>query len=347
MLAENNHSLCPICHDASLSRVKELQSGSLIRYECERCGNYDIDRDLAIQNNPAWYEVKHLVSAWIRQQNNAGITPNIGEHESPKNITSPDWWKKEFKHRGFPETASEKMDVLLIAYANSIDWNCGRQFSSGDRHYIADIAARNGEEVRGLHKLLVELGLIDQNPMITAKGWLHLDELRKKPINNSSAFIAMWFSDTTTKYREAVIAAIEYCQFKPVIIDQQEYNDFVMNQVISSIRSSRFLVADFTSRPEIEKDGAIKNGVRGGVYWEAGFAYGLGLPVIHTSEDHVASRNRIHFDINQYNTIFWKADDLSTEIRPLDQTRDNPTFTEKLAARILATVGRGPYQVTK
>ena len=35
------------------------------------------------------------------------------------------------------------------------------------------------------------------------------------------------------------------------------------------IRKSKFLIADFT-------------GQRGGVYYEAGFAYGLGLPVIWT-----------------------------------------------------------------
>jgi hypothetical protein len=117
-----------------------------------------------------------------------------------------------------------------------------------------------------------------------------------------------------------------------------------MNQVISLIRQSRFLVADFTSRPEIENDGKVKNGVRGGVYWEAGMAYGLGRPVIHTCEDHSESKSRIHFDVNQYNTIFWKEVELSTEIRSLDQLRTNPNFAEKLAARILATVGKGSDQ---
>ena len=83
------------------------------------------------------------------------------------------------------------------------------------------------------------------------------------------------------------------------------------------------------------------NGVRGGVYWEAGMAYGLARPIIHTCEDNTESRSRIHFDVHQYNTIFWTEADLDTEIRSLDQPRRNPNFAEKLAVRILATAGRG------
>ena len=184
--------------------------------------------------------------------------------------------------------------------------------------------------------------------MITAKGWLHLDEIRKSEVLSNSAFIAMWFSDKSTKeYSNAVISAVEYCGYKPVIVDQEQYNGFVMDQVVSLVKQARFLIADFTSRPETIIDGKVKNGVRGGVYWEAGMAYGENKPVIHTCEENADARARIHFDVDQYNTIFWKSDDLNTEIRSLDETRENPTFAETLVARILATVGRGSYQSEK
>ena len=54
------------------------------------------------------------------------------------------------------------------------------------------------------------------------------------------------------------------------------------------IMKSRFVVADFTDQ-------------RNGVYYEAGFAKGLGLPVIQTcmSEDF----NNMHFDVKSINTI--------------------------------------------
>ena len=84
----------------------------------------------------------------------------------------------------------------------------------------------------------------------------------------------------------------------------------------SSIRSARFVVADYT-------------GARGGVYYEAGFAHGLGLPVVFMAKEGTT----IHFDTRQYNTIFWKAEDLADA-------------RERLKNRILATLGRGPKNQT-
>ena len=72
-------------------------------------------------------------------------------------------------------------------------------------------------------------------------------------------------------------------------------------------------------------------------------AYGLGKTVIQTCRDDDHSNRRIHFDLKQYQTILWKQDELTTEIRPLSSPISDPTFTERLALRILATVGKGNY----
>ena len=239
--------------------------------------------------------------------------------------------------------------ALLLVCADSVKGDYDA-FVSFQPHFIADIVAKNENETTALIGFLGKAGFLNDISLdskscsITVKGWLHIDELRKATIDSSSAFIAMWYSAETMKYREAVIAAIEYCGYKPVIVDQQEYNDFIMDQVIALIRQARFLVADFTSAAEETlKDGKVRNGVRGGVYWEAGMAYGLNRPVIHTCQDNDGSKARLHFDVSQYNTIFWKDDQLDATIRPLDETRNDPTFAEKLAARILSTIGQGTY----
>ncbi len=333
---------CPICNEINFSKERELESGK-IRINCERCGKYDIAREYAVLGSKPWSEVSHLVSAWIRRENKAKIgipDPTLGARIH--DVDSPEWWSNQFTHMGFPETTNEKLDALLLAYAISIDSNPGKQFSFGYPHFIADVAAKNQVEIDGLNDLLDELGYIEKKyPKIKAKGWLRIDELRRSTVISNSTFVAMWFDDSTKKYRDAVIAAIEYCGYEPIIVDQQEYNGFIMDQIVSLIKKSRFLVADFTARPEVEEGGKVKKGVRGGVYWEAGMAYGLGGQVIHTCEDSMESKSRVHFDVNQYNTIFWKEEELSTVIRSLDQPISNPNFAEKLANRILATVGRG------
>lgn len=65
-----------------------------------------------------------------------------------------------------------------------------------------------------------------------------------------------------------------------------------IDQIIAEIRRSKFLIADFT-------------GHRGGVYFEAGFALGLGLPVIWTCRKD--NLENLHFDIRQYNFIDWET----------------------------------------
>lgn len=60
----------------------------------------------------------------------------------------------------------------------------------------------------------------------------------------------------------------------------------------AEIRRSRFLVADFTHDK--------KQGARGSVYYEAGFAHGLNIPVIFTARD----GTKPHFDTSAYLCIF-------------------------------------------
>jgi nucleoside 2-deoxyribosyltransferase len=71
--------------------------------------------------------------------------------------------------------------------------------------------------------------------------------------------------------------------------------------IVAEIRRSGLVVADFT-------------GNRGGVYFEAGFAMGLGIPVIWTCRD--TDINAVHFDTRQYNHIVWKeAGDLREQLQ--------------------------------
>lgn len=60
------------------------------------------------------------------------------------------------------------------------------------------------------------------------------------------------------------------------------------------IQASDFLVADLTH------DNL-------GAYWEAGYAEGLGKPVIYTCEKSKFASAKTHFDTNHHLTILWDA----------------------------------------
>ena len=127
----------------------------------------------------------------------------------------------------------------------------------------------------------------------------------------------MWFDDSMMKiYDEAISKGILNAGYNPHLVINREHNGKIDDEIIAQIRQSRFLLADFT-------------GHRGGVYYEAGFAQGLGIEVIWTCNKNAIED--LHFDIRQYNCIVWANEDLNE-------------FKRRITSRIEASIGRGSYQ---
>jgi len=71
----------------------------------------------------------------------------------------------------------------------------------------------------------------------------------------------------------------------------------------------RFLIADLTHRNP-------------GAYWEAGFAEGLGKPVIYTCRKDIFDDKTkgTHFDTNHHLTVAWEAANLDAAMSKLKDT---------------------------
>lgn len=152
--------------------------------------------------------------------------------------------------------------------------------------------------------------------IVTVEGFGYLEEIITNP-DSSQAFVAMWFDDSMDNaYENGIAKAITDAGFTPLRIDKEPKVNKIDDQIIAEIRRSRFLVADMTHGAK---------GARGGVYFEAGFALGLNIPVIYCCRDDDVSE--LHFDIRQYYHIFWKThEELRTELKN----------------RIISFVGEGP-----
>ena len=151
---------------------------------------------------------------------------------------------------------------------------------------------------------------------VLVDGYKHAAEQATKP-RTDQAFVAMWFADEVTEaYEKGIRPALQESGFKPLRIDQKPDVDKIDDEIIAEIRRSRFLVADFTHGDD---------GARGGVYYEAGFAHGLEIPVIRTCrKDKV---DKLHFDTRQYHHIVWHT---------------HQDLQKALKNRILAVIGEGP-----
>ncbi len=178
----------------------------------------------------------------------------------------------------------------------------------------------------------------DESVKIIPNGWARLEELKKSSPNSNQCFVAMWFTDEMNQiFEDYLKPAIEYIEpgakgsrFKAIKIDNVEHTNDINDEIIAQIRRSRFVVCDLT-------------GYRGGVYFEAGFAYGLGLDVIYTcrkdwaneevlkdssggeiktlydssGKEIAVKKEGVHFDLAHRNRIEWeldKLDDFKTKL---------------------------------
>ena len=153
---------------------------------------------------------------------------------------------------------------------------------------------------------------------LTPSGYDHLIEIETTISDSQQAFVAMWFDESMNEiYENGIRPGISSAGYEPIKINRSEHNNKIDDQIVSEIRRSRFVVADFTHGD---------SGPRGGVYYEAGFAHGLNIPVIFTCRRDAI--NEVHFDTRQYNHILWDPDKLMD-------------FREALMNRISATIGDG------
>lgn len=185
--------------------------------------------------------------------------------------------------------------------------------------------SENEDEARSFLSFLHESNFIHfegTTIQITFSGWEHIERQRAAIVESAQAFVAMWFdASMEAAYRDGIAPAIQACGYRVVRIDKKEHVNKIDDEIVAEIRRSRFVIADFTS--EADKP-------RGGVYFEAGFAWGLNKPVIWTCrEDALAF---VHFDTRQFNHIVWK---------------DAAELRKKLENRIGAILGQGPLPVSE
>ncbi len=150
-------------------------------------------------------------------------------------------------------------------------------------------------------------GSITKFFFITPEGWERIKELRKRlPGEKTQIFVAMWFSPEVDETFAAIRDTIEMeGQLKAYRIDKQEYNNNICDEMFAEIQRSSALIADYT-------------GNRPNVYFEAGYAKGLGIPVIMliSKSDFEDKDKKPHFDIAQYNFIIYDGlDDLKQHLR--------------------------------
>ena len=305
---------CPICKlNASIEQPYNVLAYEI---ECERCGRFGISDILLLvlgqgqgDLSPADRSLLPYLSAHTKQATTQGVIVMLD---------TDNWREYARTHTRTP--VSQKVRKLLELLADRstypgevakisaevdyplLDAKSVEEFKYffehlGKLEYIEEVQLSHPEAAKGL------LGCV-----VTVEGWKRLEPPAGGGIPGR-CFIAMSFDASLNEaYQLGIHAAVRDCGFDPIRIDLEQHNEKICDKILAEIRMAQFIVADFTRQ-------------RAGVYFEAGFAMGLGRPVVWTC--HEDELEKTHFDTRQYNHVKWS--------NPQD-------LRVKLADRIRATI---------
>jgi len=305
---DTNKEKCPICNN---KLKREAIFGFPTKFDCNNCGTFILN-ERAFKKLPKGQKERALISHFIRRQND------------PEKIITPDYIKSILE-RDLPSPI-EQSENLIIYLGDTLE-SFGDELNIQLFEHQALIGALNNI---GFYKILEFLrleGFIEGGASLkrggqgdyqisiigacslTIGGWDYYKELKKGQSDSTIAFMAMKFGDARLDriYNDYLKVSVKQAGFDLLRLDEKPKPGLIDNRLKSEIAKSKFIIADLTFG-------------NNGAYWEAGYAEGLGKPVIYTCESKYFAENKTHFDTNHYLTILWDEDNMEDSMKELIST---------------------------
>jgi nucleoside 2-deoxyribosyltransferase len=244
---------------------------------------------------------RHILSGALRERNEKGFDVVVDSFDTLRTFVIP------------PRGPIERMDRILLYVLQKMETDDAGVLLSPTYDYSIAYS-KTPTEFKFLIDRAIDMGYLElaygeAEYRLTAKGWIYVTQLSRSEVKGHQAFVAMSFApELVSAFIEGIKPAVEHTGYIPLRVDQVQHNQKIDDQIVADIRKSGLLIADMT-------------GHKPGVYFEAGLALGLGIPVIWTCRE--TDIQAAHFDTRQYNHIVWT--------NPQD-------LRQKLIARIEATV---------
>jgi nucleoside 2-deoxyribosyltransferase len=309
---ENLPDTCILCQHPESKRFY-IDRPMVAAYSCPRCGKYYIN-ELMVRTQPDLFDNGNFRLACVAYEWSHRQGASVAGFALTQDDLSP-----TPAHTIFPESRIFQLDEMVAAFPKGSDnveramLNLGRMveypvnsigWNHSDLPYALFTSPENKmemlEDLQGIGYVKIKTLTVGSQSAPTAirltpLGWQQIEKWRGRDllVDSRQAFVAMWFSpEMAPVFKEGIEPAVKDAKYDPKRIDLVEHNNKICDEIVAEIRKSRFVVADFT-------------GQRGGVYFEAGFAMGLGIPVIWTvRKDQV---KQVHFDTRQYNHIVYDS----------------------------------------
>jgi hypothetical protein len=282
---------CPICAEP-LGTDPVDGTSDLALYSCDKCGRYLMSRTTRIRLEPELFKKPEALFKIRRAIKLASLQDETLEL-SKGNI-------KAILARPLPSIRQQKDNLVRLIGKKSK--GPGSQVKLDRAQDSIEIGATSIDGFLWIMDYLLGIQLVDKAKVagcfvLTFKGWEHFEDLKRGGRTYNQAFMAMKYGD---QFLDAVVTNI----FKPAVaeagfdlirLDESPKAGLIDDQMRVEIQSSDFLIADLTH------DNL-------GAYWEAGYAEGLGKPVIYTCEKGKFMKTETHFDTNHHLTVVWDRD---------------------------------------
>lgn len=302
---------CPVCESA-LSAAPITASGrDATRFSCPRCGTFLLTGTL-IQDLP--YTLSKIPDASAKLSHALRRAQEVNTDVMFSTHTIDEIFKRPLP------SPKEQADLLIRWLANNIA-GPGEMVNLASGTHAGVVGAKSPAGFALIVDHLFENGLLTGIPAKTNSdpgqaiatlsfaGWEYYEELAKGGAIYRKAFMAMKFGDATldhvleTAFRPAVLET----GFRLLKLDDVPKAGLIDDRLRVEIQGSDFLIADLTHENL-------------GAYWEAGYAEGLGKPVIYTCERTKFDVTKTHFDTNHHLTVVWDADALQNAVTQLKAT---------------------------
>lgn len=308
--------LCPVCADKNAEQGLAQDAGvhgDASPFDCGRCGKFVMTGSLQTvlsqdEGRPSKSQ-RAAVSHAVWRANQLSGEPLFL------------WDRGQFTDAVLIDPQQQAMNALVY-YGDLIMDACAPIL-----HPPQDIASAMGSPnypwasgiidqlvAQGLLKGDISLGYLSQGDL-TLQGWEKYHQEKRGRFAGRYGFMAMKYGMPETEALRAgpVKQCVESIGYQLVDLRDASKAGIIDNLLRQQIRDAAFLLVDLTHK-------------NNGAYWEAGYAEGLGKPVIYLCEKTVFTGDSTHFDTNHLTTVLW------------EQGKEEK-FVEELVATLRRTLG--------
>lgn len=289
-------NMCSICNSAT--KVEEHAEKNTYTVSCPTCGEYDITDEALTVYLRSDLKDKYLpISYWIRHNQSEKRPPFI-DTKMMRLLLKP------FKFLTPKEQANE-----LLLWMGDYYIQPGMRINKKMEELWSVTGSPNMNNLRYIINYLVSDGIFSsfdnrlletENTLfgiLSFKGWDRYYELRRSNKDSRLAFMAMQFDNPLLQklYDDVIVKTVKETGYDIRMANEVKRAGLIDDKIRVEIRRSKFVITDLTDENR-------------GAYWEAGFAQGLGIPVIYICEKEKFEKLSTHFDTNHNLTVKWDKD---------------------------------------